>query len=179
MNADFENWKDSSKHYLPLHWSVDLFAALWHNPSNIAQHGKRALVLSTWYSYVEGHLFYGNHHEPVYDNWTDYTVPFSGKPVKLTGWYRYTDPVYFTDSAGGQIILKDITGDTLAYGTVLLDTATNWTKFEIPLAYHTDKKAKSIAIHFISRQIGGGMNNDSYPNRLYLDNFKLIYNKQD
>lgn len=178
-NADFERWGDSSKHHLPSHWSVDQNAALMHSPSTNTQKGKFALVLSTWYSYVEGHLFYGNHHEPYYKNWTDFTVSFTGMPIKLTGWYRYTDPVNFTDSAGGQIIIKDITGDTLAYGSVLLDTAMNWTRFEVPLIYHSDKKAKSIAIHFISRQIGEGLNDDSYPNRLYLDNFQLLYKKPD
>lgn len=179
MNADFESWKDSSKHNLPLHWSVDMAATLRYSPSTDAQKGKQALVISTWYSYVEGHLFYGNHKEPYFKDWTDYTVPFTGKPIKLTGWYRYTDPVNFTDSAGGQIIIKDITGDTLAYGSVLLDKTMNWTKFEIPLTYHSNKKATSIAIHFISREKGSGMNDDSYPNRLYLDNFQLLYKKQD
>ncbi len=178
-NADFERWKDSSKHQLPSHWSVDLNAALMYSPSTNAQQGKYALAISTWYSYVEGHLFYGNHKDPHVENWTDYTVPFTGRPVKLTGWYRYTDPVNPTDSAGGQILLKDIAGDTLAYGAVLLDTAMNWTRFEILLIYHSRKKAASIAIHFISRESGGGMNDDSYPNRLYLDNFKLQYKKQD
>jgi hypothetical protein len=97
----------------------------------------------------------------------------------LTGWYRYTDPINFSDSAGGEIILKDNTGDTLAYGSVLFDTTINWTKFEIPLTYHSGKKAKSIAIHFVSRKNGWGMNDDNNPNRLYLDNFQLLYKKQD
>ncbi len=177
-NAGFENWKDSSQHLLPSYWSVDLAAALKYSPSPDAQQGKYAVVLSTWYSYVRGHLFYGSHKDP-HKNWTEYTVPFTGKPVKLTGYYRYTDPVNFTDSAGGHILLKDVAGDTLAYGAILLDTAMNWTRFEIPLTYHSNKKARSIAIHFISRENGGGMNDDSYPNRLYLDNFKLRYKKQD
>jgi len=177
MNGDFERWRDTAKFLLPFNWSPDLNASLYYSPSSNAQQGKYALILSTWYSYVEGHLHYGNFHEPVHESWTDYTVPFTGKPVMLTGYYRYTDPVNFTDSAGGQVLIKDIKGDTLAYGFVLLDTAINWTKFEIPLIYHSVKPAKSIAIHFTSREAGGGMNDDSYPNRLWLDNLKLLYKK--
>jgi hypothetical protein len=178
INADFEQWGDSSKKHLPVNWSPDMIASLWNSPSTNSQHGKYALVLSTWYNYVEGHLHYGKFHEP-YLNWTEYTVPFTGKPLKLTGYYRYTDPVNFTDSAGGQILLKDNKGDTLAYGSVLLDTAINWTRFEISLTYYSDKEARSIAIHFVSRMNGSGMNRESYPNKLYLDNFQLLYKKQD
>lgn len=179
INAGFETWSDSSKHFRPFYWSVDMDAALWHNPSHKVKKGKSALILSTWYSYVEGHLFYGSHKDPQEENWTEYTVPFTGRPVRLTGWYRYTHPVIPTDSAGGQIILKDINGDTLAYGAVLLDTTMNWTRFEVPLIYHSVKKAAYIAIHFTSRENGSAMNDDSYPNRLYLDNLKLQYKKQD
>ncbi len=177
MNGDFERWRDTVKSLVPLYWSPDLRASLHYSPSIQAQQGKYALVLSTWYSYVEGHLHYGNFHEPAYERWTDYTVPFTGKPLKLTGYYRYTDPVNFTDSAGGQVLIKDTKGDTLAYGFVLLDTAVNWTSFEIPLTYKSAKAAKSIAVHFTSRMAGGGMNDDSYPNRLWLDNLKFLYKK--
>lgn len=176
-NADFELWNDSTR-LTPGYWSVDLEASLYHNPSKTVQHGKHAIVISTWYSYVRGHLFYGSFPKPLYQSWTDFTVPFTGKPLKLTGYYRYTDPVNSWDSAGGQIIIKDVNGDTLAYGSVLLDTAANWTKFEIPLRYYSTKKPSAIAIHFASREGSGGMNDDSYPNRLYLDNFKLIYRKE-
>ena len=178
-NADFEQWKDSTPYSFPVSWSPGMIAGLTHSPSTQAQQGKYALVLSTWYSYVVGHLFYGNYHEPPYKKWTEYTVPFTARPIKLTGYYRYTDPVNFTDLAGGQIFLKDRNGDTLAYGAVLLDTAINWTRFEIPFTYRSHKKAGSIAIHVSSWETGGGMNDDSYPNRLYLDNFRLLYKKQD
>jgi len=174
INAGFENWKDSSNQYLPLHWSVDLEAALHHSPSTNAQQGKFAMVLSTWYSYAKGHLFYGNHKE-THRNWAEHTVPFTGRPLKLSGYYRYTDLVNITDSAGGQILLKDVLGDTLAYGEVLLGTAMNWTHFEIPLHYFSNKKTTAISIHFTSREKGSGMNKESYPNRLYLDNFCLLY----
>jgi hypothetical protein len=178
-NNSFEAWRDTAGRLYPKSWSVDAYVALWHSPSKEAHKGKYALVLSTWYSYVEGHLFYGHHQRPYYRNWKDYTVPFEGRPLKLEGYYRYTDPVNYTDSAGGQVLIKDINNDTLAYGSVLLDTASKWKKFEIPLSYFSNFKASSIAIHFTSRESGGGMNDDNNPNRLYLDSFEFIYKKEN
>jgi hypothetical protein len=52
INADFELWGDSSKKYIPINWSPDLVAALWNSPSTNAQHGKYAVVLTTWYGSV-------------------------------------------------------------------------------------------------------------------------------
>jgi hypothetical protein len=93
----------------------------------------------------------------------------------LTGYYRYTHTINETDVAVGEILIKDESGDTLAIGRVLLDTVSHWKKFEILLSYHSASKAAAIAVHFISTDKRGGMNNDSYPNRLYLDALKLVY----
>lgn len=175
LNSGFEEWDTSGKKLHPSYWSVNIDAALHHNPAGMAKKGKKSIIVSTWYSYVSGHLFYGSFKDPEDDNWMNYTVPFTGKPVKLTGYYRYTHPINETDVAVGEILIKDVAGDTLAIGRVLLDTISHWKKFEIPLSYHSANKAVAIAVHFVSTDKRGGMNNDSYPNRLYLDALKLIY----
>lgn len=175
-NAGFEEWDTSGKKLNPLHWSVNIDAALHHNPAGVAKKGKKSIIVSTWYSYVPGHLFYGNFKNPDDENnWMNYTVPFTGKPVRLTGYYRYTHTINETDVAVGEILIKDESGDSLAFGRVLLDTISEWKKFEIPLTYHSANKAAAIAVHFISADKRGGMNGDSHTNRLYLDALKLVY----
>lgn len=178
-NGGFEQWKDSAGTKFPLHWSVDMYTSLIRGPSDSAAEGKKALVLSTWYNYVEGSLFYGDHQRPFKARWMNYAVPFNDKPGKLTGMYRYTHPVNETDSAGGKILIKDAAGDTLAYGEVLLDTSANWTAFEIPLKYFSKKKASSIVIYFTSRERGHGLNEDTNPNCLFLDDLELVYRKNE
>lgn len=180
INGGFEKWAVATRTIKAVGWSNDLQAALYHSPGRDAVKDSFALVLSTWYSYVEGHLFYGEHNDPDYQHWTNYTVPFKWKPDKLTGYFRYTDPVNETDSAGCSIIIKDIVGDTLAFAEMKFDTTKNWTLFEIPLHYYKGRKdPATIAIHFVSRVNGAGMNHDSYPNRLWLDELKFIYGKKD
>lgn len=174
-NAGFEQWDTSGRKLRPLDWSANIDAALHHNPAGMAKKGKNSLVVSTWYSYVPGHLFYGNFTDPDHNNWTNLTVPFSGRPARLTGYYRYTHPVHASDKAMGEIMIRNAAGDTLATGKAWLDTATNWRKFSIRLDYRSTAKAAAIAIHFSSWERNGGMNDDSYPNRLYLDVLKLEY----
>lgn len=178
-NGGFEAWKDSADDKLPVNWSADMIAALWLGPSDSAKEGEKALVLSTWYTYVEGSLFYGEHARPRRDSWTNYTVSFQSRPEKLAGWYRYTHPVNDTDAAGAKIIIKDHSGDTLAYGDALLDTSVHWQPFEIPIRYFSNKPASAIAIIFTSREKGGGLNEDNNPNRLYLDHLRLVYPKRE
>lgn len=178
LNGGFENWKDTAGGMIPLHWSVEMVAALRHSPSASAREGEKALILSTWYSYVEGHLFYGDHPKPDHEKWTDYTVPFKGKPRKLSGWFRYTHPINPGDSAGCRVLIKDRNDDTLAYGHHLFPVTQHWTVFELPLMYFSSKPANKIAIYFTSAEGGGGMNDDSYPNRLYLDGLKFVYRKE-
>lgn len=173
INGGFEDWDSAGRR--PLHWSVSLEAALYHNPAGMAIEGSNCIVVSTWYSYVPGHLFYGQHNQPHYKDWAMYTVPFAGMPVKLTGYYRYTHTVNTGDKAMGELILKAANGDTLATGRVLLDTSGSWKKFEISIVYRSAGKAAGITIHFASVVKGGGMNDDSYPNRLYLDALQLFY----
>lgn len=174
-NAGFEQWDTSGRKLRPLNWSANIDAALHHNPAGMAKKGKNSLVVSTWYSYVPGHLFYGNFTDPDHNNWTNLTVPFSGRPARLTGYYRYTHPVHASDKAMGEIMIRNADGDTVATGRVLLDTASSWRKFVIRLDYRSPGKTAAIAIHFSSWERNGGMNDDSYPNRLYLDELKLEY----
>lgn len=175
INGGFEDWDSTGRR--PVHWSASIDAALYHNPAGMAIEGSKCIVISTWYSYVPGHLFYGQHKNPLYKDWAAYTVPFTGMPVMLTGYYRYTHTVNTDDKATGELMLKTAHGDTLATGRVLLDTSGNWKKFEIPLIYKSTEKAAGIAIHFASVLKGGGMNDDSHPNRLYLDELKMVYKK--
>lgn len=178
-NGGFEKWKTVSNQQVPLDWSVSTVAALHHSPADSAREGKKALVLSTWYSYVEGHLFYGNHQKPNHRNWMAHTVPFASKPRELQGWYKYTHTVNPDDSAAGRIIIKDSNEDSLAYGQVFFAPTDTWTLFRIPLMYFSEKTPKKIAIYFTSAVAGRGMNDDSYPNRLYLDGIKFIYKKNE
>ena len=178
LNGGFEKWKDTGGGRTPLHWSVEMAAALQHSPSDSAREGEKALILSTWYSYVEGHLFYGDHQQPDHEKWTDYTVVFKRKPRKLSGWFRYTHPINPNDSASCRVLIKDRKDDTLAYGYRLFPVTQKWTAFEIPLMYFSSKPANKIAIYFTSAEGGGGMNDDSYPNRLYLDGLKFVYRKE-
>lgn len=175
VNAGFEQWDTAGHVFRPVGWSANIAAALYHNPAGIAREGKRSIVVSTWYSYVPGHLFYGNFTDPEHNNWLNLTVPFTGRPARLTGYYRYTHPVHASDKAMGEIMLRNAAGDTMASGRVLLDTASSWRRFAIRLDYRSPGKTAAIAIHFSSWERNGGMNDDSYPNRLYLDELKLEY----
>lgn len=179
LNGGFEHWKDSLNHRFPQHWSVQMVAALYHSPSDSAWEGKKALVLSTWYSYVEGHLFYGEHGNPDHRNWTQHTVPFFGRPEKLAGWFRYTNTVNPDDSAAGHVLLLTENNDTLAYGQTFFPSENKWTRFEIPLLYFSAKPARKTAIYFTSAVRGRGMNDDNYPNRLYLDGLEFVYGKKE
>lgn len=174
-NSGFEKWHLRGDKLYPSHWSVDIHAALYHNPAEVAKRGKNSVVISTWYSYVPGHLFYGNFENPDKVNWSANVVPFKGKPAKLSGYYRYTHSVNADDVAIGEVMLKNASGDTLAFSRLLLDTSTHWKKFEIPLIYRSSGKAAAIAIHFVSCDTRAGMNDDNHPNRLYLDELKLLF----
>lgn len=179
-NSNFETWVDSVGQLFPDGWTADQRASIWLSPSTNVRQGTYSLVLSTWYSYVEGHLFYGIHQKPFGKNWKDYAVPFESRPLKLSGFYRYIDLVNPTDSAMGELLIKDMAGDTVAYGNIFFKGTENWKKFEIPLTYHPGREPASIAIHFVSNVHSAGLKEDnSYPNRLYLDHFKLLYKEKD
>jgi hypothetical protein len=176
VNGNFEQWKDSAGYIRPVGWTPSIFAALAHSPGTEAYRDSFSLVLSSWYMYVPGHLFYGNHKNPYYKEWTRYNVDCQSIPLSLTGMYRYVQTVTPSHRAAGRLIILDPAGDTLAYGSLLLGISENWKSFEIPVNQIREGKPARLAILFTSTE-DDGMNEDSNPNRLFLDDLQLVFKK--
>ncbi len=106
------------------------------------------------------------------------TLSIGEKIITCGCFYKNTDPIFKLEKTKVNVSWINEEGQG-GFGRILLDTALTWTKFTIPITYFSNKSAAFISIHFISREEGGGMNDDNNPNRLFLDNFQLLYKKQD
>lgn len=82
--------------------------------------------------------------------------PFPYRPSTLLGWYKYLDTIPQTvDHGRCMVLLKKYNpltnqSDTIAYGQQLLDTAANWSQFQVPLNYRSAAVPDSIVVVFIA-----------------------------
>ena len=75
--------------------------------------------------------------------------PFTDRPAKLTGWYKYT-PVG-SDFFSVSVYLTKNTVDTVAVGAILQATpASEWTEFEVPLIYFSAEDPDTVNMIIMS-----------------------------
>lgn len=82
--------------------------------------------------------------------------PFPYRPNAMNGWYQYHDTIPQTvDYGRAMVLLKKYNptsgkADTIAFGEKLLDTASVWTEFQVPLTYRSTAVPDSVVVLFIA-----------------------------
>ncbi|MBC7450427.1 MAG: hypothetical protein H7259_02950, partial [Cytophagales bacterium] len=156
-NGDFENWKafphcegiDSLVNFFTYdefiyYGSIQGGKAGYCNPTPTAikttdkQSGTYALKLTTLnlgtFGYASNFVQLGS--VGTYDGLLGATgAPFTGRPTKLTGYYKFTKGG--TDTLGFSIATSN-ESDFVAFGELSINESSNsdYTKFEIPLEYN-------------------------------------------
>ena len=75
--------------------------------------------------------------------------PFTDRPAKLTGWYKYTPSG--SDFFSVAVYLTKNTVDTVAVGAILQATpATEWTQFEVPIIYFSTEDPDTVNMIIMS-----------------------------
>lgn len=101
--------------------------------------------------------------------------PFTGKPQKLTGYFKY-QPVNNDTCAMGWGLTKwnNGTRDTIGYGAIRkMGTINTWTYFEIPLTYKLSEAPDTINMLFInSNPLDGIVHTGS---TMWIDNLTFVY----
>lgn len=165
-NGGFEDWSTEFSHENPDHWQTLNFLSLLvpANPlsafkaTSIDKHsGNYALKIKTVFlnnkpSSIKtgdsaGTVFTGkiNYSPPS----ATYGFPYSGRPENLDFWFKYA-PVG-TDSAGAIVALLKWNGaghDTIATGTVVLLTTSDFTLSQVPLEYNSTELPDTAIILF-------------------------------
>jgi len=172
-NAGFEDWNISPGDTVPKNWSTSTYGA---GSSTDSYSGGYAAVVWNWYSYAEGIMVNGNT-ENMY-NIIKAGTPISGKPTKLTGFYKYEDIMLDSDSAVVIVILKNYNTtlnkiDTVGYGKKLLGPANFYTSFQVDIKdMQPGVLPDSIVIAFYS-SVDAFCSTDPNCSYLYIDDLTL------
>ncbi len=111
----------------------------------------------------------------------DFSMPFTGRPDSLTGWYMYTPAE--NDSAMAVILLHDGYVTMPDHGTkshwvggvklILPSTKGNWKRFSAPFFY-----VKKTAPKYLLMVLSSGNRQQAVEgSEAFFDDLKLIYNK--
>lgn len=82
--------------------------------------------------------------------------PFPYRPNAMNGWYQYFDTIPQTIDYGRAMVLlkkyNPMTGkaDTIAFGEQLLEPASAWEEFQVPLTYRSTAVPDSIVVLFLA-----------------------------
>ena len=165
-NGGFENWSTQYTYENPDNWQTLNFVSILGDPlsafktTGVDKHsGNYGLKLQTIFLNSNpapgvlrdtmGYLFTGkiNTSPPS----LKYGIPYVGRPEKLEFWAKYI-PVD-TDLAGASVILQKWNGiktDTIAMGSVTIDTTISFTLFQINLVYYSNELSDTVVIGFSS-----------------------------
>ena len=102
-------------------------------------------------------------------------TPFTGIPLKLTGYYKY-QPVKNDTCALGWGLTKWNNGmrDTIGYGAIYTNATLNsWTYFEIPLKYLLTETPDTMNILFLNSNPLDGA--DHTGTNMWVDNLSFVY----
>lgn len=102
-------------------------------------------------------------------------TPFAGRPLKLTGYYKY-QPVNNDRCVFGMGLFKWTNGqqDTLGYGGIYTTITTNtWTKFEVPIDYLSSDTPDTMNIVILNSDPFDGANHTG--TILWVDNLSVEY----
>jgi len=157
QNSGFENWIMNPGDTVPQNWQFSGNAgSLGGIYSSSAHNGNYSVLIHTWYGHVHPTLVYGNSTAATF-NWTKGGMPVSGKPVSLTGYYKFTEAAP-NDSGIVNILLKKYDGinhkiDTVGLGSISLAPSQTFVPFEVKITdLQLGINPDSIAIIFLSGQ---------------------------
>ena len=112
-------------------------------------------------------------------------MPFTSRPTKLTGYYKFT-PVN-NDSCSAYINLTKYNTtlnkkDTLGEGMLIIKSPqSNWTKFEVPVNYKSTETPDTIKVAFVSSAGTVGMSstqNAQVGSSMSIDDLELDYSTE-
>jgi len=173
FNPGFEDWDVTMGDTVQQNWSTSGNGA---GQSSDSYSGGFAAVVWNWYSYAQGILVNGNDQSMF--NIIQAGTPVSGKPTKLSGFYKYEDVTVPGDSAQVIVILKKYNTtlnqiDTVGYAEKLLGSASSYTPFQVDI---TDMQPgimpDSIVIAFYS-SVGAFCQVDPNCSYLFIDDLAL------
>jgi hypothetical protein len=101
--------------------------------------------------------------------------PFSGRPLKLTGYFKY-QPVNNDRCVFGMGLFKWNNGkqDTLGFGGIYsTGTVNTWTPFEVPISYLSSDTPDTINIVILNSDPLDGLVHTG--TKLWVDNLSLVY----
>ena len=150
LNLSFEKieQRDSIWHK-PISWSV-LKPSVRGEIVADSYEGNWAVKIWTWYTYISGKFYIGNNGQGI---------SFSFRPLSLNGYYKYLwgdnrgnkdfAEVYLYLTKYDKINRKT---DIIGQGYQLLDSATNFTLFKMPIIYNKLVDPDTLAIQFYSHK---------------------------
>lgn len=151
--------------------------------------GKSAKLVSvdgiTVVGKAAGNLFTGTYSTNISnpDQSVSFGQPFTGRPVKLNGYYMY-QPAYnasYTDMCHIYMQLNDASGNVVGYAELKdANTTTEYQYFSLEIEYTSDATVAEIALVITSSHEGGVYENSSFPygnagSTLYVDEFSFSY----
>lgn len=183
LNGGMENYTFTSTDTVPQDWSVNINFSTQVGKTTDANSGNFSFVINTWYNYSPGIMVNG--YLPSSWNWFDEWVragtPVSGKPSRLSGFYKYVDTVA-NDSAIVKVLLKKWNSgqnkiDSVALGEKKLPFAQGWTAFDVDLAdLAPGVSPDSLVVFFMSYDYLAGTQPicmNSFCRFLYIDDLSL------
>lgn len=203
-NSDFEQWQQNhyNSSYPDLFYWEMLPLDIWANGnaattitgefptqrSEDAYEGDYAAKLETMKVFgviASGNLFTGEFVSDLFDSQALRGVPFTDKPIRFSGYYKYIPGTYksakgirTTDKCAIYAILSKWNGtarDTVAIAKMESDaTISSYTLFDFPFDYHSQETPDTISIVFAS-SAGGENFEGAEGSTLYVDNINLEY----
>lgn len=186
-NADFEEWANGK----PLSWDAANFDLglgqlnTTFQETDDVQSGNSAVRMVTTQENIPfagpvvgpGTITLGKINLDIANNTATVTggIAVSGRPVYLTGYFKYT-PVNNDRATLGLGVAKwnGTNSDTLGMGTLLIDqTFTDWTVFVIPIEYTSTEDPDSLNIVFTSSDVENEIM--EIGSTLLIDNISLEY----
>lgn len=203
-NLDFETWTQNGKNWYPntsasnSYWASGnegVTMALVNKPANtvpfdLGYKGKAAKLTTIAVPFANlaaGNIFTGTYKTNISNPAASvqFGRPYTGRPTRLKGWYKYTSNVINVGKApNGEtqdlchiyIWLKDASGKQIAYGEFVSDQSViEFTPFDIEIIYSdVESKPTQFAIVATSSRYGGEFIG-GVGSELLVDEFQLSF----
>lgn len=183
-NGNFENWTQGSGYADPTGWdtpnsaSASIGVVTVMKESSIVQNGSFAVKLQTKSIFgtpIPGLITLGDFNINVLTFAVSITggVPFTGKPLSLSGYFQY-EPVFNDEAFIGAILLKQNGNnwDTIADGNfTTTSNIVSWTPFTATFNYRSNETPTHLNIIIMSSDRNAPQPNST----LYIDNLTLNF----
>lgn len=183
INGDFEDIEtitlsNGQTYQKPVGWCYAWAGNYGTEITTDSYSGNYAMKLWSWY-------FIQSNEELHYGNNSHNLVPFTSRPEKLKGYYKFTNPNIqpnnIPDSAYVNILMTKYNQslnlrDTISFTEYNLGENNTYSSFEIDLNYSSNQSPDSLQIYFRTSYFQGPSDGTNNSNYLFLDNLSFVGN---